>query len=570
MAKRFEFDTGRNLYAYSVEKLIDLCQDTANTNVAYQCITQGRIEEWLLDIGENKLSELVYKKQKDTNFPTAGTEKEKVDFICNTLSQELNNRKFFKLLDIDKAIEITLKEYEALRAEILQNTSEISQLILLGLAAIFTIASIGLAPLSDFLTVEDTIIDMPLTLQDIGEIDIRMLQPTTNDEQVEAEYTIKGGDFIISNDKDIKEENIKKEIELSELDETTQTAIRKKIGQKNLQNEKLIFVGTSNDIEYFLRITKTTNGQTIEQRGIVPSIIIFNWLIPGLSFYLIYRSLFAIKKNRMIGKYIYHRVEQKLVNLSFLRKQYLELEDNSIDFQYIDPDTNNSDPNHFFTTNNQEIQVTPGNNPRKTNQNNPIDIFVANFKEHLTHISWEHYISQQETKFLDPLDVGLIFVLFALISGVSLVGGTTLLIFNFDINNWFWYDISLNLQSWKLWFGLVIILLGILSIFLNKLIISINDLENKNKIQLIIINSFLSLIFAMIIFYFFKEITTGKDILKFFCLLFIPFIMYIFFILICLEKKNEVDKLANPQNLINQKRNFRTKTIDKIINQMWR
>ena len=222
----------------------------------------------MFKIGENELSDLVNQTRHDPEFMNKQNNWQQVDFMCERLSNKLNNRKFLELLDIDKAIEITLKEYETLRSEILQNASEISQLILLGLAAIFTIASIGLAPLSDFLTEEDTTIQMPLTVENVSEI-------------------IPDDAIKVFNDIKVIKKGFNKELKLRDFNQPVKDEIETKIkedpilkkgleGELDLDNAKVIIVGTSNEVEYYLKITRATNGKTIEELGLVPSIVIFN------------------------------------------------------------------------------------------------------------------------------------------------------------------------------------------------------------------------------------------------------------------------------------------------------
>lgn len=238
---------------------------------------------------------------------------------------------------INNAIEATLKEYETLRTEILQNQSELNQLILLGLAAIFTIASLGLAPLADFLTEEDITIKIPEEIYNTRP-NATKVSPNT---------------FWFSNHE-----------------------------QKTNAEE---ITTNPNKTEKYLKITRSTNGDTIEKRGIVPNIVIFNWLIPGLSLYLIYRSLFSIQKNKMTGIYLYYRVERRLIKLT--------------------EDKDKSLPNMTF-----------------------------NQKSKLTNMAWENYV-RQDPNYLEPLNITLIFVLFSVISLLSFVGGFILFAWDFGDPN---------------------------------------------------------------------------------------------------------------------------------------
>ncbi|GBF80169.1 hypothetical protein [Aphanothece sacrum] len=158
-----------DLSAYSVDRLIELCKDQKNNDTAFNHIRQGNIEKWLNYIGEVELCNIVNETRKKQFNILNKHKSQKVECVYKRLSEQLNNRKFIKSLDIDKAIEITLKEYETLWAEILQNIQERNQLIGLGLAAIFTVAGFGLAPLAGFFTVEEISVKTPIEIQRIDD-----------------------------------------------------------------------------------------------------------------------------------------------------------------------------------------------------------------------------------------------------------------------------------------------------------------------------------------------------------------------------------------------------------------
>ncbi|MGK7939109.1 MAG: hypothetical protein AB4062_02935 [Crocosphaera sp.] len=544
MKKPFQWNW--NQYVYSFERLIKLIDDDKSRAVFH--LTQKNFENWFDSIGEIELYEKAEECRK--NFNPSNSPDEQFKPLIQELEErkeerknKSNHKKFLKLLDIDKAIEITLKEYEALRAEVLQNSSEISQLILLGLAAIFTIASIGLAPLSDFLTVEDTTIEMPLTLKAIDELinikngaisiknkDFNIYNKPNNKQSGEMETSsIKVRDFFQRIDENIDDPTIQQILDKIIQDNPDLTPF-------NINTATVIVRDTSNDIQYYLKIERAINNKTIEDKGIVPSIVIFNWLIPGLSLYLIYRSLFAIKKNRMIGTYIYHRIEQKLVNLSFLKKQYLEIENNDINFIDQDP---------YFTTDKN------------------------NFKEHLTHISWQHYITDQKENYSDPLDANLIYIFFSLISSVSFVGGSALLVFNFELDQWpwddFWKDILTDHPNiwWSIvFFFLVIVVLGCCYYFF---------LQPKN-IKLWHLRSFIVIltilyvaVFAGLLAAFYGIPSQKLDHTQLLFLLVLPLLIYTVFIMFCLKIKDEVEKLIDPGS----KNDFRTNSTDSIVKEMW-
>nr|MDJ0511358.1 hypothetical protein [Crocosphaera sp.] len=332
-------NNGQWIPIYSLEKFIYFCN--LDPQKALQCLQDMWIEYWFYQNGESFLGQKVESIRTDGDVAV----NDKVPRLIEELSPFGHSKKFFKLLNIDKAIEITLKEYETLRAEILQNQSELSQLILLGLAAIFTIASLGLAPLADFLTVENTIIEMPLQLEKISDIF----------KQKQAFISIDNVNYKIDNEHEkqqltvIETPPIKLREVLEKIDsntnkktiEETLVEIKEIINQEYIDNglepnkfdietAEVLIRGKSKNPKYFLKITRAIDGETIEKQGIVPSIVILNWLIPGLSLYLIYRSLFSIQKNKMIGIYIYYRVEKRLIELSKDKAEYL---------WYITPDT---------------------------------------------------------------------------------------------------------------------------------------------------------------------------------------------------------------------------------------
>lgn len=325
MTTPFEFDTSQNLYAYSVERLIDLCAEYPA--IAHGHITQGNLERWLDKIGEIELYKIVKKFRRSP-------EKYQLYILIDKFKAHLKTRKLFELLDIDKAIEITLKEYETLRAEILQNLSEITQRIFLGLAAIFTIASLALAPLSDFLGNQE---------------------------------------FIIVNGlKKINLEDTK--VKISEIDAAFGTISIE--GKLNTQNKSQFFK------------TIKENSSQANKSSIIPSIFMFVVLIPFLSLYLVYRSLFVIEKAAMIGKYIYFRIERKLVDLTKLKSKKMQIDIESINNKYLYLDIYKEDQGY--------------------------KIKKYELKDYLTHLSWEHYV-RISPSFIHSFDIFSILLLFTII-----------------------------------------------------------------------------------------------------------------------------------------------------------
>lgn len=140
----FTDKSGKTFIANSGEEFIKIFIHFDNNFLKYGLET-GAFQDWLQQIGEKDLFNLIsdvkaHKKPK---------------YWIRTIRKRLRAIKYFQVIDIEKAIEIKLKEYEALRAEILFHMQNRTQIILLGLTGIFAIAGLALAPLTDFFTTEN-------------------------------------------------------------------------------------------------------------------------------------------------------------------------------------------------------------------------------------------------------------------------------------------------------------------------------------------------------------------------------------------------------------------------------
>ncbi|MGK7932853.1 MAG: hypothetical protein AB4041_15680 [Microcystaceae cyanobacterium] len=182
-----------------------------------------------------------------------------INSLIDERIEELKEDSNDYIKQIDQTIEITLKEHETLRNEILQNMSNRSQLILLGLAAIFTVAGLALTPLTGLLTTETTLIE-----------------PSANI-------------IVMDNTQDKKKLY---EINLSQSSEETK--------------------------EEELKITRKTTEGTIKT-AMIPVIIVLGWIIPLINTYIIYRVLNWTEQILTIGKYIKDNIEEKIDRLSRMK-----------------------------------------------------------------------------------------------------------------------------------------------------------------------------------------------------------------------------------------------------------
>ncbi|WP_013323728.1 hypothetical protein [Gloeothece verrucosa] len=257
MKKPFRFSNGK--VAYSAERLIALCDQKENTKFARRHLKKGDFERWLHYMGEIDLCEL------------ANSSKDNLEKFLEDSYKILNEKYYIKYLPaFDKAIEIMLKEYETLRNEILQAFQERLQLNLLGLAAIFTLAGLGLAPLPNLLTTEITTVTEPGYLHSF--FSHQFLYDSVN----------------------------------SSIGNTDLPSKQPIQSQKQTQDN-------TNDQEK-LKIIRTTDSSTVP-RAIIPCVIIFNWLIPIVALYMSYKNIKLFSKTIAIGEYIKNIIECRIKNI---------------------------------------------------------------------------------------------------------------------------------------------------------------------------------------------------------------------------------------------------------------
>ena len=317
MKQGFKFSSGKT--AYSVDGLRRLCEEEPNE--ATQHLNSGYIEQWLDYIGERELANTVYKIRKDKGY---FSEESKIKTLIYFLGKSIYSPRKSNIIDANKSIDIVLKEYETLRNEILNLFQNRIQLVTLGLAAIFTLVGLGLAPLTDFLTTDKITFNHPVS--------ITVQETKKTDNKLKLNFDI-----------------------------------NQKSGQK-------------------LLIEKTIKENKIAGAAI-PSIIIFSWLIPLASIYIMYSYLNWTQQVVRISEYISHNIEKKIFQLN--------------------------------------LNITKSRLRKKMSETNKLV---------LTSLSWESYM-KTSPRSKDISGFIFIFLLFSLITILSVIGGTIILYFDFSQEN---------------------------------------------------------------------------------------------------------------------------------------
>lgn len=153
MQNNFNFkDSGEELIANSQEEFITIFININNQGWLLEQLQAGTFEAWLLEIEARQLCELmVYVKNNDDI-----EDEQKIDVIIEQFYKaQIYKAQITQHTEINIAIETILKEYEVLRTEILFFMQNRTQIILLGLATIFTIGGLAITPLADFFTTEN-------------------------------------------------------------------------------------------------------------------------------------------------------------------------------------------------------------------------------------------------------------------------------------------------------------------------------------------------------------------------------------------------------------------------------
>ena len=303
----------------SIYRLYKLCKE--NPLVASEYLEDGYIEQWLDHIGERDLADIAY-QIRTSAIRLRG--KSKINTLIFYLNKHIYFQRSLNIIDINQSIDIILKEYEMLRNEILNLFQNRIQIITLGLAAIFTLVGLGLAPLTDFLTTDKITFNHPVS------ITVKETQKTENKLQLNFD-----------------------------------------INQKN--GQKLL-------IEKTIKETKIAGAA-------IPSIIIFSWLIPLASIYIMYSYLNWTQQIAIISEYISHNIEKKLFQLNI---------------------------------NHRESRLR-----KKISKRN---------KLLTTPLSWESYM-KIDPRSKDVPGFIFIFLLFSLITILSVIGGTIILYFDFSQEN---------------------------------------------------------------------------------------------------------------------------------------
>ena len=175
------------------------------------------------------------------------------------IRSKLKAKNYFQAISVEQFLEAKLKEYETLRAEILFHMQNRTQIMLLGLTGIFAIAGLALTPLTDFFTAEN--ITLPLKNEVVISID----------------------DGRVTGQK----------ITLSRIEEDKQ--------------------------KDYVNIRREIAGETINNKAIIPTVIILSIIIPVASLYIILRIVDSSKAIYRINEYIINGIERE--TSIFLKKK---------------------------------------------------------------------------------------------------------------------------------------------------------------------------------------------------------------------------------------------------------
>ncbi|MGK7897827.1 MAG: hypothetical protein AB4372_30480 [Xenococcus sp. (in: cyanobacteria)] len=385
----FIIDNRTKFIATSGDEFIKIFINFENDNWLFPRLRSGYFESWLRHVGEIELSNLIL----DINNNNASAQDKK-----RAIKNKFRNIKYFQAINLEKIIELKLKEYETIRAEILFHMQNRIQIILVGLTGLFAIAAVALTPLTDFFTAKEIIIPL-----------------------------------------------------------NSQITINAIIDNGNIE-EKI-----TTPINSTKTITRAIKGDTINNKAIIPSVIILAAIIPVASISIILRLADFTKSIYRINKYIVNGIETELSQL-FKRKLETEI--------YYNQEINRNES--FLAIENNNALTNENRNFWQgyiNTKNTDFQLTETNF------LYWERYIFQNRQNRQNNRDLRIIKIvksLFWLIAFLSWLGSLRLISWDFDcsnsscpIFNFSTTDIIIWL-IWGVWTGLLIVALCCLR----------NDLQN--------------------------------------------------------------------------------------------
>jgi hypothetical protein len=380
--------------AYSLEELLDLCLDPENREVAQEHLNRGNFDRWLKDCGYQEF--VIFARRNRYRS---------IERFCSDIKNELK-RQMQIYLELDKSIEITLKEYDTLREEIILRLQARYQFVTLALAAIFTIAGFGIAPLTGLLTSEKTTI----TLQPNHEITVQ------------------------------------------------EKSDKPKISISNFNTEKCPEdPENKTKCPEILTIIRETEPSTVK-RAIIPSVIIFTWIIPMGALYTMYRSINIAVGTVAVGEYIAKIIEAKL---------------------------------HKYYQEKLKLLHVLGSH----RQNNVI--MRSRYSPYLYPLAWESNMSENQKSSWEVRGASLMFFFFSVIILFSLIGGSILINLDYKNSTLFSFsDQEKNIFVDKLGVYFLILILSLIFVFcISQFIEGENNDNTASKIgSIIIILIFLDLL----------------------------------------------------------------------------
>ena len=391
----FGNENGTRFFAETGEDFMEIFINFDNDDWLFPRLKTGYFEAWLRHIGELELSNLILDVNNNNRI------KNKVKAIKN----KFKSIKYFQTIDLEKIIEIKLKEYETLRAEILFHIQNRTQIILLGLTGIFAIATLALTPLTDFFTAEK--ITIPINkivatrkIDDTGE-EITIPLPINNN-------------IVLTRKIDGRSEKI---------------TIQKK--------SKLV-------------ATKAIDGKTINNKAIIPTVVILVVIIPIASLYIIIRLSVSTKTILEINKYIKNIIEGEISQLLKIKLENEIYYSKKIEKK--DTFLNIYQNRHLTESDKQSWQKYMKGKRRN------FQLTETNF------LYWERYIDRNRDKLRDRRIINIVKFLFGLLAILSWLGSCLLLSWDFTCSNSECSVLSLKTTevaiwvAWSLWTVILLVI----------------------------------------------------------------------------------------------------------------